>query len=433
MRSSRRCAVGAAALALLAALPAAAQVPLTPAAVGMGGAYVAAARGQEALFVNPANLGLPGTPHWSAAVPTVVAGAGVRGLTVGEFADLVRFDRLDEGERRALLDAVPAAGTGADVELRAPLLALQVRRFAVGIGYGVVGSHTVDRSIVDLVLTGFDPAKEYRIGDTEGFRAAYWDFAAAYGRRVGPVSVGATARYLRSNVMVRSALVSLDTVFAGPIPTDLRATYEGVRAPGGSGFGLDLGIAARPMPGLTVGASVENVANTLRWDPALRVRTVVLDQGDYRDGDPEAILGRYEESGRPYVEAEAGARTRAMAARLREDVERGLPPVLRLGAAYRPGTGTTASAAYREELETSPFSGMWPRQLAVGVEQRIPFVTLRAGAASDLDAGGMLSGGIGLGPVQLGVARVSRGTGDGRREGWIASVGLAGRSDSVMR
>jgi hypothetical protein len=432
MTAHRRTLSGAAALAALVALPAAAQVSLTPRSLGMGGAYTAVARGQEALFENPANLALPDAPRWSAGIPTLTLGATTRGITPTDFWDLAHYDELDPGARDALLGRVPASGTGVDLEVRAPLAALQVQSFAFGIGYGVAGNHTVNRSIVDLVLNGYDASKTYSIENTTGFRADYWDFAAAYGRRVGPVALGATGRYLVAGGLVRSGLVAMDTVFTGPLPTDLRVTYAGVRSSGGSGIGVDVGAAMEPIPGLTVGASVANLVNTLRWNEDLRLRTVVLDRNDYENGDPQEILNRYERSEAPYTPA-GNPRTGALAARLQDDRDAGLPPVLRLGAAYHAATGTTVAAAYQGELEANAFSGLFARQLSLGVQQRIPLVTLRAGLASDLDAGSLLSGGLSLGPLQLGVARVSRGTGDESRSGWIGTVGLAGRSDAVRR
>ncbi|HEX5870988.1 MAG TPA: hypothetical protein VFY65_11250, partial [Longimicrobium sp.] len=117
----------AAAVVSLAAAPLAAQVTLTPRALGMGGAYIGVARGQEALFLNPANLGLPNSPHWSAGIPTISFGLGTRGIETGDLQDLIEYNDLSDGERAALLDQIPAGGTGADVDIRAPLVALQVR------------------------------------------------------------------------------------------------------------------------------------------------------------------------------------------------------------------------------------------------------------------------------------------------------------------
>lgn len=431
-----RLALAAAGVALAAA-PLAAQVPLTPRALGMGGAYIGVARGQEALFQNPANLALPNSPHWSAGIPTLSLGVGTRGIEAGDVQDLFEYNELSEDERAALLAEIPAAGTGVDVDLRAPLVALQVRRFAIGLSYQAVGSHTVNKSIVDLVLNGFDRQKTYSIENTAGSRTAFWDVAAAYGHRVGPVSVGATVHYFFPRELVRSALVRVDTTYSEisgfRVPTDIRVTYAGVASEGGSGFGLDLGVAAEPIPGLTLSAAVENAVNTVQWSDDLRVRSVTLDREDYQNGDPKQLESEYKASERPYnqavdvVQPFSYLADSVMALR-----EQGLPTVVRAGAAYRLGTGTTLAAGFRSELDDSPAAALWEQQISLGVQQKIPVVTLRAGFATDMEDGTLLSGGLSLGPIQLGVARVTSGSGDGERSGWIATFGLGGRSDTTM-
>ncbi|HEX6042073.1 DUF5723 family protein [Longimicrobium sp.] len=434
MRFDRLAAAGA---AVLLAVPAAAQVPGTPRALGMGGAYVGAARGVESLFQNPANLALPNAPTWSAAFPTISVGAGVRGLELGDFADLVQYDDLTQEERDALLADIPANGTGLDLDLRAPLAALQYGRFAASVSYATVGSHTVNRSIVDLVLNGFDRTNTYTIDHTEGFRATFWDVAAGYGHRIGPVAIGATAHAYFPRALVRSALVDVDTTYSVisgfTVPTDIRVTYAGVRSETGNGFGLDIGAAMEPVPGLTLSAALDNVVNTMAWDDELGVRTVVLDQNDYQEGDPQAILDEYAQSETEYVESSALPGTRALATALRGDRDAGLPMTLRAGAAYQLRTGTTLATAFQKELdEDTPYGGMWDQQLSVGVQQRLPIITLRAGLATDMQDGTLLSGGLSLGPIHLGVAHIATGSGDDGREGWIATFGLGGRSDTVQ-
>jgi hypothetical protein len=423
--------------AVLAAVPAAAQVPLTPRALGMGGAYIGVARGQEALFLNPANLGLPNSPHWSAGIPTFSVGAGARGVEPDDLADLLKYNELSDEERTALLADIPAGGTGVDVDVRAPLVALQVRRFAIGLSYQTVGSHTTNKSIVDLVLNGFDRNKQYTIDNTEGSRAGFWDIAGAYGRRIGPVSVGATAHWYVPRELVRSALVDVDTTYSVisgfNVPTDIQVTYAGVSSQGGSGFGLDLGVAAEPIPGLTLSAALANVINTVQWNDDLRVRTVTLDGSDYENGDPEQLLSEYEDSERDYNQAVDAVQPWS---RLADSVlavrEQGLPAVLRAGAAYALRTGTTVAAGFQTELDDSPAGALWDQQLSLGIQQRIPIITLRAGFATDMEDGTLLSGGLSLGPIQLGVAKITSGSGDAERSGWIATFGLGGRSDSSM-
>src|SRR5690606_37734620 len=106
-------------LALLTIAPvrANAQVPLSPRSLGMGGAMIGAARGQEAVFLNPANLGLEGSPRWSVALVGVSAAAELQGIDLGELADLVQYDDLSQPERTDLLAEVPDAGLRLDLDV----------------------------------------------------------------------------------------------------------------------------------------------------------------------------------------------------------------------------------------------------------------------------------------------------------------------------
>ena len=65
-RFEARAAAMAMALTLVTAASVAAQVPnASAAATGLSGAYIARARGYDAVAWNPANLGMPGNPSFS--------------------------------------------------------------------------------------------------------------------------------------------------------------------------------------------------------------------------------------------------------------------------------------------------------------------------------------------------------------------------------
>lgn len=423
-----------AALALGAAAPAAAQVPLTPRALGMGGAYVAAARGQESLFLNPANIALPNTPHWSFGIPALGVGADVLGLSVGDVRDLVHYDKLSDAERQDILNNIPGTGTEVRADIRAPLVAAQIRHFALGVSYNTLGSHTLGREFVDLLINGFQPQPgRYDINpaETQGFRATYWDFAGAYAHRFGAVSVGATGHYYLGRGLSRAGIVDVDTVYTALIPSDIRVTYQGVRSTGGNGFGLDLGAAAQPVPGLTVSASVSNVLNTFEWSSDLEQDSVILSRSDYESGDIGNILDRFDANASAYNEAAAPAALRALAADLGRDTD--LPRTLRAGASYQAATNTTVSAAYQTNLDSTRVGGVWQKSLGLGVQQRLAFLALRAGVSTNLDSGMLLSGGASLGPLHFGIAHVSDGSVQGfDRTGWIATFGLGTSSQSTM-
>ncbi|MBB4635738.1 DUF5723 family protein [Longimicrobium terrae] len=428
----------AALAAVLAAAPLSAQVPLSSRALGMGGAYIGVARGQESLYQNPANLGLPNSPHWSVSFPTLALGAQSVGVTPGQVWDLVNYNDLDDAERQEILDDIPSDGTGVEGYLRAPLISMQIRRLAFGVTYGIQGEHSINKSLVDLVLNGFDQSKlaQYNIQNTAGSRASFWDFHAGYGTRVGPLALGATGHYFLPRDRVRSAFVNQRTVFNNAVPTDVEVTYAGLQAKGGNGYGLDLGAAMEPIPGLTLGVAVDNVVNTMKWnDDNMRIRSVTLNSADYDDGDPEAILARYEDS---ETEFDLDATTvspaiNALAQSLRGDLELAMPTTLRVGGAYVLPTRTTIGASYTSELgDASPVSALWRNQLSLGVQQKLPIITLRAGVATDGESGNMLSGGVSLGPIQFGIARLHTGKDNDERNGWVSTISLSGRADTTM-
>ncbi|HEU4560136.1 MAG TPA: DUF5723 family protein [Longimicrobium sp.] len=430
-----------AALATLAAAPAAAQLPLTPRALGLGTGYVAAARGSESLWQNPANLGLPGTSHWSFTIPTLAVGADILGLGIGDVADLVDYENQTAERREELLDQIPGTGTDVRAEVRVPLFAAQIRHFGFGVSYNTLGNHTLQKDFLDLLLFGFEPLTRgvptIQPQQTQGFRASYWDVAASYGRRLpvvlpGALSAGATVHFYRGNGIVQSGIVDVDTVRNGlGVPTDIRVTYAGVRDEGGSGFGVDLGAAYQPMPNLTLSASLSNVLNTFEWGGDRTVKNVVLTSADYENTDIEDILDRFDGSETEYVEASAIPAVRALASGLEQDTD--LPRTLRVGAAFEPRTGTLLTAGYSGALGDSRTAGLWDTSLGVGVQQRLAFLSARVGLASNLDSGSLLSGGLSLGPLHLGVARINDGSVEGfDRGGWVATFGLGTASGSRM-
>lgn len=415
----------------LAAGAAAAQVPLTPAALGMGGAYVATARGFESIFYNPANLGLAGTPEWSIAFPQVSAGASVLGPSVTDLRDFIDYDNLSEARRRELLAEIPASGTSVDLDVRAPVFAVQVGNFGLGVSYGLLGEHTVGKDLVELFFEGFEQGRtDYQLGDTRGKRATFWDLAAGYGRQVGPVSVGVAGHYYLGRSLVQTQAFGPRI---GLLARSIEVDYVGVASEGGSGFGLDVGAAMHPIPGLTVSASVANLVSSMDWDDELVGRSVTLTERDFEDSEYMILEDRYEQSERDLGASPTGQFGQA-AAGLFDD--RDFPTTLRLGAAYRPTAGTEIGVAYHNQFGDGELMGSWDQLLGAGVQVKIPVVTLRLGASTNLDQGSILGAGLRLGVLDLAIARYSTAgelDPDADRDGLAASFSINVRTSSMIR
>jgi hypothetical protein len=416
------------ALASLAA-PAAAQIPLAPRALGVGGAYIGLARGHEALFANPANLGLSGHPAWSLGFPQVTAGLSLLGPGTGDLGDFFNYDDLSDQRKAQLLAEIPATGAALEADVRAPVFTWQRGGVALGAAYGFLGEHTFGKDLVELFFDGYEEGRtDYQVGNTGSRRATFWDFAAGYGRSVGPVSVGATAHYYvgRSLVQTRAFEPRYDL-----LGRDIAVDYVGVSAGGGKGYGLDVGAAMEPLPGLTVSAVVANAVSSMEWSDDLSGKSVTITSADFREAEFQTIRNRYDASEQELGSTPTGAYA-TTAAGLTDDTA--LPTTLRVGAAWtRPGTGTTLTAAFHDNLGEGRLSGRWTRLVAGGVQQQLfTKLLVRAGLSSDLDGGSMVSGGVTLGPIDLAAARLTTGDESGAdRSGWVGSFGLSVRTRSI--
>jgi hypothetical protein len=418
MGTSIRTALGAAML-VAAAGPAAAQLPLSARSLGMGGASLGV--GYEALYANPANLALSGSPSWSIGLGQILAGGTLRGPSMGMLPDFATYDGLSDERRQELLDAIPASGVESQLDVRAPLVGLQVGPVALGLAYGATGQGSVGKDLVELLLNGYEEGRtDYSVGNTSGSRMTYWDAALGLGHRLGPLSVGVTGHYFRAGTTARSRLFEprID-VEAQDVEVDLVT----VLARGGTGYGVDVGASYEASPALTLSASVTNAATKLHWSEELRLRTLTVSRADLDAEDPMSLLDRYEASERAVGDNVASQRVYQTAEGLYE--EGYFPATLRLGAGWRPAGGSTLNGSFSRHVTDGRLDGSWDETLAFGAEQNLWILGVRGGYATNLDGARLLSGGLRLGPMNLGLARLDDALTDGvSHGGWIVSAGL---------
>jgi hypothetical protein len=78
-------------------------------ALGMGGAYTAAARGLEAPYWNPANLGLSDGGRYSIGIFGAGVGLKNNSLTLGEY-NKYNGSFLDDSDKEFIMNSVPGDG-----------------------------------------------------------------------------------------------------------------------------------------------------------------------------------------------------------------------------------------------------------------------------------------------------------------------------------
>lgn len=402
-----------------AATPASAQTLLTPRALGMGGAYLSIARGQESLFLNPANLALPGNPTWSISVPAVMLSGSTWGPDFGGFFEQIARSDGDSEEMDSrfaeLLADVPAEGMRMDLEAR-PLVAVQTGRLAFGVSAAGISRNTLSRDVADLMLNGFDESRtDYSVGNTGGSSVSYLDVAAGYGTSFGPLSVGITGHYLRGRSLSNARFYDLrvDT-----LAQRLEIDYAEVFAKNGSGYAVDVGAALEPVPNVTLSAAVTNVVGSMEWSDELYVRELTITDEDFED--PAGLPDRFTTAEERRLGT--GARETALAEGISDGMT--LPRTLRVGASVALPTYTRLAMGYQKTLAEGLMASGWERSVSAGIQQRLLLVTARVGYATDLGDQSMLSAGLSVGPLDVGVAILDGESNGHHDSGVTATIGL---------
>lgn len=363
-RTLRRALLAAlAAVAPLAPADAAAQLPQASArALGMGYNMTASARGFAAVANNPAGLAHWESPGFSLAIPAVFVGSGLGPVTLADIADY-EGQLIPDVQKEAWLQAVTNGGgqTGA-VDLGATPVALNIGPVGFQLSTLVGGTANLAPDAVELLLYGnAGRTGAPRDFSMEGSRLdAFALSTAAVSLGLRPSDrfyLGVTGKYVMGNglLMARDAgsLVGADPLqLQLEFPVVTNSTENG-QFNNGTGFGFDLG-AILELPGITLGAHMENVVNTFAWSTdglAFRPGTALFEVGSFDsdfdemplDQAPEGILDMVDElTLKPVVSV--GAEIDLPLVRLQADIRRRTPGGLELGPEFHAGVGAELKA-----------------------------------------------------------------------------------------
>ncbi len=385
------------ALALAGAAPAAAQLGPGPRALGVGGAFIGLARGYEAVAWNPANLALPDRPAFSVGLAGAEAGAASVGPGLLSFGIL---DDTDPGavEGAEFLGNVPAGGAALRGSVAAPWIAVSAGPVGLAVTTTALATADIGRGLVELYLDAADDGVldgwnvgGYRIGDS-GYRIATYTAVtggAAVPLRIGefPVTVGIGLRGVRAHGLERGRL------FEPAVDGDrLTMTGVAVRSDGGVGIGVDLGATIRHESGFLFGVAVENVYQRMTWDEAVELRNGEVTSAELDEVGLFGIRGRLDVE--PFDDTAVPLEAYVVADELFDGAY--FPRTVRAGAAYR-WRGARAGITYGSTLGGGDLHAGWPAWLAVGFEQELVVLALRAGWATSFTGSHAITAGTTLG------------------------------------
>jgi hypothetical protein len=425
LSSRRHClrAAGAAIVVLLATAPTAwaQQLNTSAAALGLGGNFIARARGYEAVAWNPANLGLPGNPGFSLTVLPVAASFTLDPITLGDIKDAGSYkvpNYVPRATRQTWLDKVTAAGGEKGTPSGGANVALSVGPFAAQFGVTFFGAVDLNPDAVEALLFGNVPATGSGTDGTSvrtfnfknskfnagGVTTAAFSYGRAFGEQKpgsGTLAFGATLKWVGgafvaiaqdagSSINASGGTISFPFVGTRSFQDckddagQIKAGCTPMAGPGGlsgNGIGADIGVSwLRDKLGLA--AAIQNVLNTFSWNESVMSYTPGLGQfdanGDTTNFDQQAF-------------ANAPAALKSALANYK------LKPTLAVGLGYDWRKDVTLSADARQQLGGDQAIVIGPKtSVGAGVEYRgIPVLSLRTGAAY-ITGGTAVSFGAGL-------------------------------------
>lgn len=386
-------------LTLVAGSSASAQLGnASTAATGLGGAFTARAQGYNAVFWNPANLGMPGNQGFSFTIGALDGNAGIRPIDLAKLAPY-SGDTIPRAIREQWILDVETEGTqNGGIAGGVTELGLSLGPIAFQVNTKLTTTTNLNGGATELLLfgnegrTGTLPAN-LNLAGSDFMIAGYTTAAAGYGMRLPLIplkdfAIGVTAKYTVGHFLMMaqddgSNLGNVDPMtIRFPYIRNDSVSIENKDYQLGSGLGIDLG-AAWQIPGFRFGLSVQNVMNTFKWD------TTKFAFGN--------AVGLFSTTADPSVDADSTLTPFSTAPAALRDRVNGMKfkPVIAAGVSFDWFPRVTVSADIRQQvaggIEVGPES-----MIAAGAELRlIPFIPLRGGVQM-MSGGFGVAGGVGL-------------------------------------
>ncbi|MEE3153564.1 MAG: hypothetical protein VX282_02550, partial [Candidatus Neomarinimicrobiota bacterium] len=244
-----------------------AQTKRDPRVVAMAGAYTTIADGIFSVGYNPGIIGLQQNR------PFMVQGLQLDFGILGNFFSIENIaeysgDTLNMKEKNALFEELQAEDGMAffmDTHMPIPLLNISRGNMAFSANNIILQNYRLPIGLLELMFYGNGQKAELDLEfnyEIVGLN----EFGFSFGVPFKSMSWGFTAKYMQGlfylGVDEDSSSSSLITDDLGIYGSGKYIIRQGV---GGAGFGLDVGVVSRPYKGWQFGASLINLAGTIRW------------------------------------------------------------------------------------------------------------------------------------------------------------------------
>ncbi len=408
MKRKQTTAIGLTLLLVCTAVDAGAQLA-TPSArsYALANSFMARARGYEAAYWNPANLGLPDRPAWSVGLAGASAYLNNNSLSYGQISDLYG-EYIDSATKSELLASIreddPDKMFELDFDASAHVVSASIWRFAFGAGSMGAGNLELSPDAAEFLLFG-NVGEDGTGGDfsLEGSHGEAWAISGGFVSYAQPFtipaldylglkfSIGATVKYGVAHGLVRlvdGGTMLTDDPLAAVVNAELLNSTD---ADAGRLWAADIGAAVDWDGLLVAGISLSNVLSSISWNEEDFEVTLVTARADYDSAtSTDTTLA--------FNELSPDDQQNITEYLAQADV----PRQLRLGVVFEAIPALTVSADY-VELIGGTLRSRWDRTVSAGGELRlISALPLRVGLATDFSHFAYTGGlGIYMGPVHI--------------------------------
>lgn len=367
-------------------------------AVAMGRANTAVAENTEAYLWNPANLGLA-SKNSDQMILQIFAGGFRVGNNVLSIPNYNKyngraFSSKDKKDFLDLFGGDQSLHANGDGEVR--VLGFQYRNYSLNVKLEGAGYTKVPKDIFDMALSNYDVGSKKLEGNGNGGGDAFLNVSMSAGYPIKNVfssiikemSAGMTLKYVRG--FGNFTMSDMHGIVEKSDSIITRGSYTTRESRGGSGFGIDLGLAAKIDRRWTVGVSVMNAVSQMTWSKQNKLRkgsfSVRADDVfdiDFRDSEKDSLSSQYN-SDKTDTSYTIGSYTRK------------LPMILRAGVGYQYNKKLLLTGDIEHFLNKS--SGTTVPRIAAGAEYRTSdYVLLRGGMSLGGDNRGFnVAGGAGF-------------------------------------
>ncbi len=263
--------------------------------LGLAGCYTTLSFGIEAPFWNPANLGLSQNPRFSFNFFSLGSRLANNSFSVKDY-NHYNGKFLNQSDKSKILNSIPSDGFDLDLDLEASFPGFSYGQFAVTTQLSGISTLSVPKTPFELLLFGNKLNQEVILDQGNSEACAYFSLIFSHGRRAFKIKnkeiyVGINLKWIKGiayqkTIEAEGNFITRETEIEG------QANFISRQASGGTGYGIDFGLASVLSENYTVGLFILNPLNQIKWNKKAEEKgySVVVNSLTLANSDDDSVV-----------------------------------------------------------------------------------------------------------------------------------------------